>query len=406
LNTKVSNQEKNKMYSRLKLRWNLFRFRFAAGSGKPVSAQKFLNRIPLPDCAMDKAAFRTLEKKLWRKYVDRDGNLRIITWGTIFSSLLKTVIGIVMVAALVWGAYHLIAFFNQYKELELKVETLRKFQPDIKTGEEFRLLDGKVVLVDMQYRPVFTDSGVFLPIPVLKDEESHLFYLPGKEFSGELLSLADGRIARKFFLADGKILSYVYNPKGAGIKGTWLEQSQLAQLNDAMKSGNVFIVREGLAAQLRDRPLESAKPISKISEAKKLIFLGFAPISSISSNFIWVQLKYLDDHGKNYQGWMAAVSIVKPYVEVESDLDTLKVVAKTLSFREEPSTKAARIPGIQFLKKGAEVEFLDFAPLPGILSSTYAMIQVKYQHESGKDYTGWIAAGKIKEKFIGKILIH
>ncbi|NIM16363.1 MAG: hypothetical protein GTO45_30570 [Candidatus Aminicenantes bacterium] len=403
MNTNTLNQETSKRYSRLRLWWNLFWFRFAAGRAKPVSAQKFLNRIPLPDSAADKGAFQAEEKKLWRKYVDQDGNLRLITWGNIFSSLLKTVIGIVVIAVLAWGAYHLIAALKEYNELKSKAKTVHKFQPDTDTGKEFKLLNGKSIVVDMKHSPIFLDKRVYLPVPVLKGEESHLFYFPGKKFSGELISLADGSLVRNFLLTDGNTFSYLYNPKKAKAEGTWLQEPQFAELKTAIKTGKVFFVKEGKAVELRSKPRESAKPILKIPNGQRVIFVRFAPISSIASKLVWVQVRYPAGPGKDHQGWMAAVSIMQPFVEAELGPNTLKIINPALSFRKTPSTHAAKIPGVNKLKKGTKVEFLKFAPLANILSSKYAMIQVRYTHKPGEDYTGWIAAGKISEKFIGKI---
>lgn len=398
LNANTTIQETSKNYSRFKLSWNLFWFRFAAGRGKPAAAQRFLNRIPLPDTAVDKAAFQAQEKKLWREYVDQDGNIRLITWATILAFLVKALIGMAVVAALIWGAYYLTNTF-----IYLKAKSVHPFQPDAITGKEFQLIDRETMVVDIRHRPIFSNRSLYLPVFIFKGNKTSLFYIPDKKFTGELIPLADGSLARKFILADGSTLSYVYHPKSIGTKGKWLDQSQLARLKAAAGSGNLFFVRKGGAAELRSKPREKAKSILEIPDQERIIFVGFAPISSISSKFVWAQVRYLAGPGKDHQGWLAAVSIGQPFVDAESDSNMLKVAAQTLDFRKAPSTKAARIPGVNRLKKGTRVEFLEFAPLADILSSTYAGIQVKYIHKPGKDYTGWIFAGKIRERFIGKI---
>jgi len=395
LNAKPSNQEKSKRYSRTRLWWHLFRFRFALGRGKPLLAYKFLDRIPLPDAAVDKAAFQAEEETLWGRYVNRDGNLRLVTWGNIVSTLLKTLIGLVVIAGLLWGVYHLAAFYKEYKELRSKSRPAPKFQPDIKTGKEFKLLDGKsMMIVDMAHSPVSSDKTVYLPVPVLDGGKSHLFYLPDKKFAGKPDHMTDGGIARTFTLADGQALSYVYYPGEPGTAGTWLDQPQRTELKAALKSGNVFFVPEGQGLELRSESWEKAKPVVKIPGGTRLIFVGFAPVSSLKSKFVWVQVKYPASPGQYRQGWLPAVSLEKTFVKEGNEPGILEITAGILSFRDAPSQSAARIPGVINLTRGASVEFLKFAPLANILSSKYAMIQVKYAHKPGKNYTGWIYAGK------------
>lgn len=398
MKTKPSIRKINKGCRALQLSWNLFRFRFSAGRGKAQSAQKFLNRLPLPTLVADQAAFHAEEKKLWRKYVDLEGNLRLLTWGNIFSFLLKTVIGFAVVAVLVWAAYFLNITF-----MELKAKSFHPFQPDTDTGEELKLINGESIMVDLRHKPEFSDKSLCLPVVILKEGKSNLFYIPAEQFPGELISLSDGSQVREFLTTNGKAVSYLYNLEKMEAKGTWLGKDQLVNLKTAVKSGTLFAVDDGKAVELCSGPQSSVESILKIPGGEQIIFIHFAPLSFISSKFLWVEVRYLHGPGKDYLGWIPAVSIVQPYLEEEPGSNTFKIINPTLSFRQAPSTHAGLTPGMRYLKTEARVEFLKFAPLENILSSKYMMIQVRYTNKSGKVYTGWIAAGQIKEKFIGKI---
>jgi hypothetical protein len=380
----------------------MFCFRFAAGRRKPELAQKVLQSIPLPDAGINEANFLAEEKKSWKEYVDQEGNLRLITWKNLFASLLKAAIGIAVVTALVWGAYSLTITF-----ITLEAKSVHPFQPDTITGKEFQLITHDSIAVDLRHPlVVFSNKRLFLPTLILKEGRNSLFYIPDNQFSGEWISFSDGSAVRKFLLKDGKTLSYLYNPEEEETKGNWLNDSQLTALKTALASKRLFVFNKGKAKELRSEPQKSAKSLFKIPVGERFIFLRFAPISSIVSKFLWVKVRYLAGPGKDYQGWMTALSIEQPFVEEElkpdsgSGSNTLKVINPVLSFREAPSMRAARIPEIENLKKGAKVAFLKFAPLANILSSQYMMIQVRYKHTTGKVYTGWLSAGKIKKTFI------
>jgi hypothetical protein len=394
---RASNQKTNKKYSRLRRLWNMFRFRFAAGRGKPELAQKVLYRIPLPESGTNKAHFWAEEKKSWKKYVDQEGNLRLVTWKNVFGSLVKAIIGAAIVIAFVWGAYSLTTTF-----ITLKAKSVYPFQPDTSTGKELHLINDDSIVVDLSHQPLFFNKRLYLPVLILKEGRSTLFYIPDTQFSGEWVALGDGSTARTFFLNDGKTLSYLYNPKGKDTNGTWLDDSQLTALKTAQESRRLFVFEKGEAKELRSEPKESAKSLFKIPGGERFIFLGFAPISSIVSKFVWVEVRYLSGPGNDHQGWMTALSIERPFVEVSSDpgSNILKIINNSLSFREAPSTDAAQIPEIQRFKRGETAAFLKFASLADILSSQYVWIQVSYNHSTGEVYTGWLAAGKIKETFI------
>lgn len=394
---RATNQKANKKYSRLRRSWNMFRFRFAAGRGKPELAQKVLYRIPLPDAGTNKAHFWAEEKKSWKKYVAQEGNLRLVTWKNVFGSLVKAIIGAAIVITLVWGAYSLTLTF-----VTLKAKSVHPFQPDTSTGKELQLINDDSIVVDLSHQPLFFNKRLYLPVLILKEGRSALFYIPDAQFSGEWVALGDGSTARTFFLNDGKTLSYLYNPKEKDTKGTWLDDSQLTALKTALTSKRLFVFDKGKEKELRSKAQESAKSLFKIPGGERFIFLGFAPISSIVSKSVWVKVRYLAGPGKDYQGWMTAFSIEQLFVEGASDSgsNTLKIINPVLSFREAPSTRAAQIPEIQRLKRGEKAVFLKFAPLADILSSKHIWIQVRYNHTTGEVYTGWLSAGKINETFI------
>lgn len=395
MNTKPSNRE-GKVSRRFRLSWNLFWFRFAVGRGKPVPAQKFLNRIPLPETAADKAAFQEKEMNLWRTYMDRDDKLCPITWAGIFASLGKAVIGAAVVVVLVWGAYYLTNAF-----IRLQAQSVHPFQPE-STGKKFQLIDGETIVVDMSHHPMVSNRRLYFPVLIFKGKGVSRFYIPDKDFPGELISLSDGSLARKLLLDDETALFYVYNPGKTGAMGTWMQDFQLDELKGALETGRVFFVNEGKELALREKPLESEKPVFRIPRGQQIIFVRFATISYQFSKLVWVGLKYTESSGKSHPGWAPAVSLEESFVdiEVEAGANILNVTEQAISFREAPSVKAAKIKGVNSLKKGTRVEFLDFAPLKDTLSSDYYWIKVRYEPEPGKDYTGWIFAGKIKEKFI------
>jgi hypothetical protein len=375
----------------------MFRFRFAAGRGKPELAQKVLYRIPLPDAGTNKALFWAEEKKSWKKYVDQEGNLRLVTWKHVFGSLVKAIIGAAIVFALVWGAYSLTLAF-----ITLKAKSVHPFQPDTSIGKELQLINDDSIAVDLSHQPLFFNKRLYFPVHILKEGRSTLFYIPDTQFSGESISFSDGSTARTFFLNDGSTFSYLYNPREKDTNGTWLDDSQLRALKTVQESRRLFVSKKGEAKELRSEPKEAAKSLFKIPGGERFIFLGFAPISSIVSKLLWVEVRYLSGPGKDYKGWMTALSIEQPFVEVSSDpgSNILTIINNSLSFREAPSTDAAQIPEIQRFKRGEKVVFLKFAPLADILSSQHVWIQVRYNHTTGAVYTGWLAAGKIKEKFI------
>ena len=77
------------LYNGLKLRWNITTFRLCVSIGMAPWAKHFLERIPLPEHALEESTFQSEEQKLWKKYIDLDGNLRLITWKGLFTPLLK-----------------------------------------------------------------------------------------------------------------------------------------------------------------------------------------------------------------------------------------------------------------------------------------------------------------------------
>ncbi len=395
MTTQTLAQEKTISTSRFKLNWRLFRFRFAVGRGDSQSAQKFLNLIPLTGQPEDKDAFFAEERKLWEKYAGQDGYLLLITWKKIFYHLFKAIIGFAVVALLIGSAY-----FLTNKFIQLTASSADGFQPYSPTAKLLLSIDNKAIAVEVHNTPIVADKRIYLPVVIDTGNRSDLFYYPDKKFPGELVSLSDNIAARKFLITDGTSLYYFYNPGENGIQGTWADEQQFTALKEAALSGNLFVGPPGKTSELREQPRENARLAARMPGGRLFILKQIAPISLISSGFLWVETIYPDRPGKTYRGWLEALSLEQLFVEEDPRTNTIKIIAKNVSFRESPSMDAPRVRQQKDLLNGAILEFLAFAPLDNILTSTHVMIQVKYRQESGQVYTGWIGAAAIKNKFV------
>lgn len=388
-------------------------FRLFLTIGKPLSAQKYFNRIPFPGNIRDKSDFAVRERKIWDKYLDPEGNLRLVTWKSSLTFMLKTFMGIGLGVILISAIYNQQIRINRLQEenKELASKKIPKEVPQrppepipekLPEGtQNLKLNSGGAIAVDMKTPPLYPGKRLYLPV-VIKGQKGKVFYIPEDNFTGESILLDNGKQARKFILPDDKIIYYGYFTEPSQVGGEWMEPDKFAEWSAPRQKVPMVLPQNELARQLRSKPDSTSALIQNIPKNKPVELLEFAPISSITSNFAWVHVKYADETGEQVEGWTAAISLGKKFIEPENQSNTLKIAAnKTLSFRTQPSTKASKLPAKNVLLRGEKVEFLEFASLPEVLSENYFMIRVEYKDDqTGETYIGWIAAAVIIDKMV------
>jgi hypothetical protein len=402
--------------NKLRTWWNVNLFQLFLTMGKPLVAQKYFNRVPLPENIRDRADFAAKERRIWQRYLDQEGNLRLITWKRTLIFMLKSV----ALTGLTFGL--IITIFDQVVRIkELKAEN-KALTSRVITGpvakphsepvaeqppagtQKMELTTGKAAAVYTRKQPIFTGKRLYLPI-FINEEKDYIFYLSQDYFTGESISLDNGRQARKFLLPGNNAIYYCYSLESSEPGGEWLEESEFTAQKALLPRGPQLLPQDNLARQLRSKPDDVSILIQTIPKDKPMEFIKFAPISSISSGYTWMQVKYTEQDGNPVEGWIAAISLTKRYVKPDNQSDTLKVVAsKKLSFRTEPNTGASRLPGKTHLFPGDKVKFLKFAAFIEVFSGDYLMIQVEYKDsQANKIYVGWIAAAQINKKLIKTI---
>lgn len=401
---------------RLRIWWNMKLFRLFLTIGKPLLAQEYFNRIPFPGNIRDDSDFAARERKIWDKYLDPEGNLRLVTWKSSLTFMLKIFMGIGLGVILISTVYNQQTRINrlQDKNKELASKQIPKKVPKPPPGstpgkppegtQNLKLNSGGAIAVDMKTPPLYSGKRLYLPV-VIKGQKGKVFYIPEDNFTGESISLDNGRQARKFILPDDKIIYYGYSTEPSQVGGIWMEPDKFAEWSAPRQKGPMVLPQNELARQLRSKPDSTSGLIQNIPKDKPVELIEFAPIYSITSDFVWIKVKYTDESGKQVEGWTAAIALGKKFIEPESQSNTLKIAAnKTLSFRTQPSTKASKLPGKNALLRGDKVEFLEFASLPDVLSENYFMIRVEYKDDQTKEtYIGWIAAAVIITKMVENV---
>jgi len=580
-----------KIYFKFKLLWNINVFRLLVSLGRAKWALKFFNRIPLPEPELDIADFQSKEKKLWGKYVDQQGKLRLITLKSFMISFLKFAATLAVIVVFVFTTYKLVALFynlqgkvkSQQQQLQQQTtkqwfqlvnndsvivdvkydpvfkgqqlflptittyantENVRYFSEDkflknyiifqggrfVKNFElcngdvksfyypinsgitgywlfdttlqskrivDFKLLDGQTVRVDMLHNPKIIDNQVSFPTLTKIDNQNKIVFVSANKFLGNTTEISKVRMMKNFVLTNDDTISYVYkrnpdikgewltkekfqsrsghsllqyfkltngdstlidmsrlhkyvddqlhlikiNEKGKrslifekkltgnsiGLKdkriardfiqpngdtisyvyaaeinygGTWMPRSQLTDLISPPAPVLLLSLTDKAARELRSKPDKDSTLIITIPENKQVEFLNFAPLTTLSTKFLWLLVRYTDKSKKSYDGWIPFASISKSFVDVEADSNT--VIKSTISFRKNPNSAAAKIPEISRFAEKTYVRFLDSAPLSDQLSSDFFWIKVHYRDKTDqlKSYQGWIAVGKMDEKYI------
>lgn len=401
---------------KLRIWWNMKLFRLFLTIGKPHLAQQYFNRIPFPGNIRDESDFALRERKIWDKYLDPEGNLRLVTWKSALTFMLKLFIGIALGVLLISTIYNQQTRINrlQEKNKQLASQPIPKEVPrplpestpeKLPEGaQQLKLNRGGTIAVDMKTPPLHSGQRLYLPV-VIRGQKGRVFYLPEERFAGQTIPLDNGRQARKFLLPEDKIIYYGYSTEPSPSGGEWLEPDKFKAWSVPRQKGPMVLPQGELARQLRSRPHPASELIQNIPKDTPVELLELAPISSIVSNFVWMKVKYQDESGKPVQGWIAAIELGKKLIEPESQANILKIAAdKMLSFRSQPSTKASRLPGMNFLLRDDKVKFLEFAPLPDLLSESYFMVRVEYKDDQTKEpYIGWIAAAVIIKHMVTAI---
>jgi hypothetical protein len=392
--------------NRIKFLWYLTCFRFFISIGKNRWAQKAFNRIqlPEPEPAMNEMTFQVEERKKWMKYEDERGNLRLITWKSFFASMLKVITLGVLIFVLIFASYKWTSRIKQL-EADLSEISITELQPH--AAQKLQLIDGEAIEVDMRRRPVFSNKQLYLPTVITSGEKENVLYIPGENFLGDSMQLNDCSMVRKFIFTSGEIIYYIYQEDIAE-KGTWMNQVKFDEFKAKIDPGTGIFISPGdnLSRRLRDKPHRDAKVLYTVPAGNQVEFIKFAPISSISSNMVWLLVKYTNEGepGKCQKGWIAAVSIDRLYIDIETGTNTLKIIANSLTIGEKPETNAVLVSEVNRLLFGEKVEFLGFASPSHLLSGNFVKIQIRYTYtdENNKQKTvkGWIPAGKIDKKLI------
>ena len=396
------------LYNGLKLRWNITTFRLCVSIGMAPWAKHFLERIPLPEHALEESTFQSEEQKLWKKYIDLDGNLRLITWKGFFTPLLK-------IAALGAAAFLLIIVSSNRagKIIEPGVQQKKVSITDFQKNEEptFKLSDNQSLVVDINRTPIFYHEELYLPVVFKMGSKEHVFYLPGKDFPGETGTLEDCRRVRKYVRTDGQSVYYVYST-GSELSGTWMKETELAHLRASIEPGTGIMIlpKDQLSRELRKEPARESELILTIPANTKVEFIQFAPIAAASSGLIWVQVKNTMESGKCFRGWIAVFALSQSYVKTVPGSNMIEVTdLDGLWFRDSDGNGRKEVDGVGNIPSGKQAKFLNFAPLSIILTLNQIKIQVQYTYTensavgSSKTVTGWVNAGKLSKKLIDSI---
>lgn len=308
----------------LYLKWHLACFRFYLTVGKDERALKHLHSIPLSESETDDFdSFFHEEQKIWHKYKDKDGVLRIITFKRSLLFLLKTCLVIFMFYILILTLFKREKFFNEialsYDKGKSLIGAVKEEIKALDDTKQFILKDGNDVTVSLTMNPMLEKNRFLIPTKNAKEGKDSTICIPIEKFVGKSFPFGENTYIRSFVNMKNDTTYFILSPDYS-IKRGQIKQGMFQLLNNLTspkkkiyeETNELVTLTITSDITVRDKPTNEGDPLGTLSAGKEVQFLQFGPISS---DKVWIYVNYKDSTEKSIKGWITAYSIKEQFVE-------------------------------------------------------------------------------------------